>query len=202
MKGEFEQERIYRPVRFWKYVLVIRRFSGREGTNEKHELPTLLFAQAFFEGRHGFSAFTDLVKKFAVGDGAHALGIVEARWRWIVEGGVRAVAFSCIAVALDAFIEIYGVGGGEGRWRRLEGVFALFGFLGDFPFAVLIDRDKDGDADDSEESCENDFAQAKSALRCVGHGQREIFAYPVGRQKKEKLYAEDTETQRPQKKEK
>jgi hypothetical protein len=150
---------------------VVRGF-GSERPNEKDELPPLFFVQPFFEGWHGLSTFADLVKELAIGDGVHPLGIVEARGSWVVQGGVRAVAFSGFAVALNAFIEVNGASGRDGGWGRLDGIFSKLGFFGDPPLAVLIHAHKDGYADDTEESGEDDFAQAESASRCGGHGQR------------------------------
>lgn len=148
-------------------------------------MPALLFGQALFERGHGLSALGDLVEDFAVGDVVHALGIGEARWRGIVGGSIGAVTFSGFAMAVDTFIEINGASGGEGGWGGWDGIFAKFGCFGDFPLPALVDSEGDGDANEDKESGEEQFAEAERALRAGGGGQEEIFAYGVGRLKKE-----------------
>jgi len=148
-------------------------------------LPALLFGQAFLERRHGSSALTDLIEELPVGDATHALGVDEARGRGVIHGRVGTISLSSFAVALDAFIEIDGTSGVEGRGRRLDGILAKLGFVGDFPLAVLIDRDRDRNANQGEERSEKEFAQAESVLRVSGHRQGKIFAYGDGRLKKE-----------------
>lgn len=140
------------PTAYFK--LVIGGLGGGEGTHEKDELPALFFGQAFLKGGHGFSAYTDFVKQFAVGSGAHALGVGEARRGWVIHRGIRAIAFPGFAVALDAFIKIDGAGSGEPSWRSLDGILAALGFFGDFPLAVLIKGNRDGDNNRGEESSE------------------------------------------------
>jgi hypothetical protein len=94
--------------------LAARGQNGGEGTNVKDELPTLLLREALFEGGHGFSALADLVENLTVRDAVHVLAIDQARGRGIVAGGVRSIAFSGLAVALDTFIQIDGAASGQG----------------------------------------------------------------------------------------
>jgi hypothetical protein len=60
------------------------------------------------------------------------------------------------------------------------------GFFGDFPFAVLVDGDEDGNANDGEERGEEQFAQAETVVRFGRRGHRRSFAHAVSGQKEEK----------------
>ena len=99
------------------------------------------------EGGHWFSALANLVEDFAVGEAIHMPGVGKAGWRRIVQGSIGAVAFPGIAVALRAFIQIDRTGGCESGRGRVDGILPALGFLWNFPFPVLIDRDEDRDAD-------------------------------------------------------
>ena len=124
VSDEFRQERIYRWAIFWKcggaapekrknYVrLAARGQKGGEGTNVKDKLPALPLREAFSEGGHRFSALADLVENLTVRNAVHVLGIDQARGRGIIASGLRSIAFSGLAVALDTFIQIDGASSG------------------------------------------------------------------------------------------
>jgi hypothetical protein len=162
VKVEFEQERIYRRARFWKCSnlapgtngysvwLATRGRSGSKGTNVKDELPALLFGELLFKCGHGFSALADLVENLAVGNAVHMMGIDQACGRGIVAGGVWSIAFSGLAVALRAFVQIEGAASGESRCGRLDWIRPALGLFGDFPRFVFI-VSEDGDNAESNE---------------------------------------------------
>ena len=81
---------------------------GRRGerAHEEHKLPALVFGEAFFEGGHGLSAFTDSEEEFAVGDGRVVRPVGKIRGMRIVQMSFRTVAFAGIAMALDAVVEV------------------------------------------------------------------------------------------------
>lgn len=147
------------------------RHGGRagEGTNEKDELPALLFGEAFFEGGHGLSAFGDLVKDFAVGDFAHARGVGEIGGRGIVHHGVGAIALAGIAVAVDALLGVdlfrrvdVGIGSGERIPARL--------FLGGNNPGSFVEGGKtNGEKNQGDGAGKEDFAHLEVALRVGGH---------------------------------
>src|SRR6516164_8130352 len=94
------------------------RFRGWEPccckrTDEKNKLPTLVFAQLRFEDGHGLFAFADFIEQLAIGDVAHEFRVGEIGGRRVIPGGVPAVAFTGIAVALCTLILIYGFCGFE-----------------------------------------------------------------------------------------
>lgn len=180
-----------------RLLAVCRSGRGRERSHEEDELPALLLGEAFLEGGHGLSAYADFIEELPVGDATHALGVDEARGRWVVHGGIGAIAFSGFAMTLDTFIEIDDAGGGEGLWSRFKGISTELGFFGNFPLPVLINRKDYGNRDRGEEKNEQKFAQAESASRMGSHGQVEIFAYGDGRQKNEKPNVKRAETLRP-----
>ena len=123
-------------------------------------------------------------------------GVGQACGSRVVGVGVWAVAFSGLAVAVGAFIEIDGAGRGENGRRRLDGVLAKLRGFRNRPGAVLIKSDNDHGANKGDESGENEFAELECAGRVGGGGQGGIFAYEAGRQKKEKtLYREQRDTQ-------
>jgi hypothetical protein len=133
---QIELERIYRAETFWKCVLAMGGLSG-ERTNEKDKLPALFLGQALLEGGHRLSAFADLIKNLAVGNAVHVLRIGEAGRSRVIAGGFGTIAFAGFAVALDAFIEIDGVSGGESGGRKLNGILSQLRLFRDFPGTIL-----------------------------------------------------------------
>jgi hypothetical protein len=146
------------------FRLAARGQDGGEGTNVKDELPALLLREAFFEGGHGFSALADLVKNLTVCDAVHVLGIDQARGRGIVAGGVRSIAFSGLAVALDTFIQIEGAASGQGRRGRLDGIAPALGFFGNFPGPIFIISQDGDNAEGNEYQGEKKFPCANRVL--------------------------------------
>ncbi len=136
----------------WHGTGCIAGFGARrgEGTNEQNELPALLFGEAFFEGGHGLMAFADGVEEFAVGYGARAFRIREVGRSGIVGGGIVAVAFAGVAVAMGTAVEINGVGGFEIGAGLCQGILALLGFIGNDPWPVLENSVDNRENDDSE----------------------------------------------------
>ena len=144
--------------------LAARGPDRREGANVKDELPALLLREAFFEGGHGFSALADLVENLTVRDAVHVLGIDQTRGRGIVAGGVRSIAFSGLAMALDTFIQIDGAASVQGRHGRLDGIGPALGLFRNFPGPILI-IGKDGhNAERSEYQGEKKFPYANRVL--------------------------------------
>lgn len=136
------------------------------------------------EGGHRFSALANLVEKFTVGEAVHMPGVDEAGWRGIVQRRIGAVTFPCIAVALRAFIQIDRTGGIESSRGGVEGILPALGFLWNFPFSILIDRDEDRDADKDQKREKKKLAKAEVARRFGNVRQEQIFAQEFEGQKR------------------
>lgn len=148
----------------------------------------MFLGEALFEGGHGLSTLADLIENFAIRACVHAFGVGETCGRRVIRSGIRTVAFPGLAVAVGAFIEINGAGSGENGRRGLDRILAKPSGFGNFPRAVLIDGDGDGNDDDGEQCGEKEFAEAERASRVGVRRQSEIFAYRLERLKKEMIF--------------
>lgn len=104
-----------------------RRSGVGEITNEKNKLPTLLFGELPFVGRHGLVALRDDVEDFTVSDFLEAGGFGEVEGARVIHFCLRAISLPSFAMAFRALIEedgqdLFCSGGGVERER----VFRLF----------------------------------------------------------------------------
>src|SRR3989442_5195792 len=77
-----------------------------ERAKQKHKLPTLLFRQALFEGRHGALSAGDFVEKLAVALWLHVSRIRQVRRDRLVFVLVGSVSFARLAVTVGTLIPL------------------------------------------------------------------------------------------------
>ena len=147
----------------------------REGTQQQHELPALLFGEAFFEGRHRLVAFAELVEEFTVGDNAHVSCIGEVCRRGIVQGSIVPITLSGVAVARGTFVTIEWPDRLQNGTGTCHGILALLGFFRHGPGAILHDREADGGRDDDQQKREKRFAYSEILRRPRSHDVRTNF---------------------------
>jgi hypothetical protein len=145
---------------------------GREGAQQEHKLPALLFREFGLENGHGLFAFADFVEELAVGAAVHEFRIGEIGRRGIVTFGIGPVTGASVSVAVRAFIFVDGSRGLQRAIGRLQGVLELFGFLWNGPGGVgkVIRSVHKTNGDNGKNHDEEEFFDGAIFLGRDGHG--------------------------------